>query len=456
VARHVRRELAPGGARLIEVDAPVVVVARDLSPADTIRLARSPAIALVTEVGSASSHTALVARSFGLVTVVGVADAGRSVVDGDVVIVDGLAACVVVRPEPAEREAALDRGRRYSAFAESLARREVRANHTADGVRVFIHANLELPDEAPLAVEAGGEGVGLYRTEFLFLGATEPPDEATQLAAYRAVVEAVAPRPVTIRTYDLGGDKVARGGRRDRMREPNPALGLRALRFSLARRDLFITQLRAILRAAEHGRVRVMFPLVTTVGELDEARAALDEAREQLRAEGTAFGEVAFGAMVEVPSAVMLADRFARRVDFLSVGTNDLVQYTFAVDRQNPSVAALASPLDPAILQLLRRVSTDALAADVELSMCGDLAADPFGLPLVIGLGYRCLSVPCGALPLVRAVVARIETDRARLVADEAVRAETPEEVAVLVRDAFGEALGELWTEVGIEQPASR
>jgi phosphoenolpyruvate-protein phosphotransferase (PTS system enzyme I) len=447
VAKHVIDKLASVHEEpLTEVEG-AIIVAHDPSPADVLRLARSQIIGLVTEQGSASGHAALVARTFGLATVVGVRGITDLVDDGDEVIVDGFGGIIVLDADSDECEAATARGKRYDEFTSELKTRGDAPNLTADGERVWVHANLELPEEAVIAVESGGEGVGLYRTEFLYLESAHPPTEEEQYQAFAEVIRAFAPRPVTIRTYDLGIDKLPADLRREMiaLRGPNPALGMRAVRLSLLRRDLLITQLRAILRAAALGEVRLLIPLVSRMTELRQVKEAVSEVAAALDAEGVARGEVEIGVMIEVPSAAILVDKIAKQCAFLSVGTNDLVQYTLAIDRQNPLVAHEAGAFEPAVLRLLARVVEEGSRAGIDVVMCGDMAADPVAAPLVIGLGYRVLSVPCGMLPIVRALVARVDVAHARAVAREVLELETGEEVLARVREAFGETLGDLW-----------
>lgn len=447
VARHVIEKLATGGeTELAEVEGQVIV-AHDPSPADVLKLARSQIIGLVTEQGSASGHAALVARTFGLATVVGVRGITEIVDDGDEIIVDGFGGIVVLDADDEECAAANERGKKYIEFTSELRTRGDAPNLTEDGERVWVLANLELPEEALIAVESGGEGVGLYRTEFLYLESAKPPTEEEQYEAFAEVVRSFAPRPVTIRTYDLGIDKLPADLRREMLglRGPNPALGMRGIRLSLLRRDLLTTQLRAILRAAALGRVRLLIPLVSKLSELREVKAALAEVAAALDEEGTLRGEVDVGVMIEVPSAAVLVDKLAKECAFLSVGTNDLVQYTLAMDRQNPLVASEASAFEPSVLRLLARIVEEGNRAGVDVVMCGDMASDPVAAPLVIGLGYRVLSVPCGMLPIIRGLVGRVDAQRAKRVAAEALELDTGEDVLARVRDAFGETLGDLW-----------
>ncbi|MCS6797876.1 MAG: phosphoenolpyruvate--protein phosphotransferase [Myxococcota bacterium] len=452
VGHDILRWLTGTASPLPELSGPAVLVAEDLSPAHVARLVDRPVLAVVTDLGSASGHTAILARALEIPAVVGVLGISRMAADGDLVLVDALHGDVVIHPTEQECARAEERGRRYRRFTRRLRERHATGSAvTKDGVPVRLLANVEIPSEAALAAELGAEGIGLYRTEFLYLDRAAEPDEEEQARVYADVVRVMAPRRVVFRTYDLGGDKLPDAD--PAFRSPNPALGLRAVRLSLARPAMFRAQLRAMLRAAVHGPVDVMVPLVATVGELREARRHFDETRAELLARGLALGSTRFGIMVEVPSAALLADALASECEFFSVGTNDLVQYTLAVDRTHPQIAGLARPLDPSVLRLLDSTSRAAHAHGIGLSMCGDMASDPIALPVVLGLGYETLSMPYSALPLVREVVGRIEARLARRTAEEALRMGSADDVVALVESRFGKVLGDLWTEEGLREP---
>ena len=448
VGQHILRWLTDGQASLPPIDGPSVLVAEDLSPTDAARLAAMPVLALVTHLGTATSHTAILARTLEIPAVVGATGITERVGDGDVIIVDALQGLVVLEADEEERERARERALRYRRYTQELREKRVDVVATSDGVRVELHANVELPAEAALAMDAGAEGVGLYRTEYLYLDRLTPPTEEEQLRVYADVVKVAAPRPVTFRTYDLGGDKLPTNERA--LASNNPALGLRALRLSLSRPDLLRAQVRAILAASQHGPVRLMFPLVTTVDDIRRARAIVEEAREDLAASGIDASDVPIGIMIEVPSAALLADALAKECDFFSVGTNDLVQYTLALDRTNPEVAHLARTLDPAVLKLLDLTARAAESAGVPLSMCGGMAADPVAIPIVLGLGYRTLSMPYASIPLAREITTRIEMEEASRVARSALEQVEARGVEALVREAFGPALADLWREEGL------
>ncbi len=421
--------------RPTNLEGPVVLVAHELSPADTAALARSEVLAFVTDVGSATSHTAIMARALSIPAVVGVADATRLIATGDRVIVDGVRGVVTVSPSDADADIASDRGQRYMAFVRSLRSNRDEPTQTRDGVRICLRANIELPAEAPVAIDHGAEGIGLYRTEFLYVDRREPPSEDEQYETYRSIVETMAPRTVTLRTFDIGGDKFSTAFRLPR--EMNPALGLRAVRLALREREVFRAQLRAMLRSACHGNVRVMVPMISTVTELRESRAELRKAQEELTRAGVPWKDVPFGIMVETPSAVFMADVLARESAFFSIGTNDLIQYSLATDRGNEHVAHLARSLDPAILRAIAAVSQAARAAGIPCALCGAMAGELFALPLLVGLGVHELSVEPTAVPEIKAALRRIDYHEALTLVGEVAGLSTVEEVEGLVRDRY-------------------
>ncbi|MDW8317929.1 MAG: phosphoenolpyruvate--protein phosphotransferase [Anaerolineae bacterium] len=394
-----------------------VVVAEDLTPSQTAALDRSRVVAFCTALGGPTSHTAILARSMAIPAVVGLGEAALTHLrNGARVAVDGAAGAVIVEPDAetqeafaARRQAALDERRRALASAQAKAR-------TADGYEVEVVANLATAAEAQDALQAGAEGVGLLRTEFLFQDRVEPPSEEEQYAVYRQVAEAMAGRPVVIRTLDIGGDKPA--PYLQLPTEANPFLGWRAIRISLALPEFFKVQLRAILRAAVHGNVLVMFPMVATVEEVARAQALLAEAAAELRARGVPHADtISTGMMVEVPSAALIADQLAPLVDFFSIGTNDLTQYTFAVDRGNARVAGLADPLHPAVLRQIAQVIEAAHAVGKWVGLCGELAGRPEAIPILLGLGLDEFSMSAASIPAAKAVLARLRKADAQALA---------------------------------------
>jgi phosphotransferase system enzyme I (PtsI) len=430
-------------ATLPKLTRPSVVLAHDLSPADTAALVKEPVVAIITEVGTRTSHTSIMARALEIPAVVGVADALGRIGPGDIVIVDGFRGEVTVAPTPdmiAEAEA---RARKHIALVRHLREDRDKQTATADGVAIHLRANIEFPAEAPLAVDHGAEGIGLYRTEFLYVDRAAPPDEDEQYEVYRAVVETMHPRPATLRTFDIGGDKFVSTFQVPP--EMNPALGLRAVRLALSRPDVFLAQLRAMVRASAHGELRIMIPMIASLREFEEVRRLLGVAMREVAARGQKHAQtIPLGVMIEVPGAAVMADLFARDADFLSLGTNDLVQYALAIDRTSRSLAYLASPFDPAILRLIVTTVTAAQRYDRPVSVCGAMASDPLAAVLLVGLGVRELSMEAAAIPEIKEALHRVSLVEAEAVAAEALRQESAEDVERALAAAFAPRLFDL------------
>jgi len=378
-------------------DEPLIVVAHDISPADMIRLRGGRFAAFCTDLGGATSHTAIIARSMDVPAVVGMGNVRALARDGDLLIVDGHQGAVIINPTPAILTEYRARRQAHLAARAALADLRDKPAVTLDGARITLTANIELPDEAALARDVGADGIGLFRSEFLFMGrggvsaATSLPSEDEQYQAYAAVVRTMAGRPVTIRTLDLGADKTLDG---EATVATNPALGQRAIRYCLARPDLFATQLRAILRAAAHGPVNILLPMVAHEHEIQATRAALAAARDALTARGaTCADHVPLGIMVEVPATAIAIDRFAPTLDFLSIGTNDLIQYTLAIDRADHDVAALYDPHHPAVLRLIAQTIAAGKRAGIPVAVCGEMAGDAAMTRLLLGLQLREFSM---------------------------------------------------------------
>lgn len=411
-----------------------VLVADELTPSDAVRIPRDKVVAFVTERGGKTSHAAILARSFGLPAVVAVPKLLASVGEGDQVIVDGREG--VLWREPSEDVLSLFRERQGRDATREISLKEKSLSGTArtrDGVEVAIRANIELAREVPDVFEYGADGVGLFRSEFLYLSSAgvEFPDEATQAAIYRQVVSQLAPRPVVIRTYDLGGKK---GARHLSGAEENPVLGLRGVRLCFSHPEMFRTQLRALLSVASEGDLRILVPMVAGVEEVRRVRAFVEEARAELVDRGVVVPDsVPIGAMIEVPSAAVTADLIAPEVDFLSLGTNDLIQYTLAADRANEAVSDIFRPQHPAILRLVAKVQDAARAAGKPLAVCGEMAADPALFLLLLGLGIREFSMGPRSVPLLKDVArCASATDAARM-ARAALSLSTPDDVAALL-----------------------
>ncbi len=449
VGEHVLGVLTGVSHALPALAEPTILVASDLSPAEAAQLPTGMVLALVTDSGSANSHTAILARALQVPAVVGVSDVTRLVGPDDVVIVDALRGEIILGADEEEQAHARERAARFDAFKGRLRDSTRRAAETADGVRIALFSNVALELDLSQAQRAGADGIGLYRTEFLYLSRDEPPSEQEQTALYARVARRTAPQPVIFRTFDLGGDKLPQSARRAEQSE----IGLRGLRLAFERPELLVTQLRALLRASVEGNVQVMFPMVSGITDLRRAKVLLARAREDLEAEGTAYGPIMVGSMLEVPSAVLMADVLADECDFFSIGTNDLTQYTLAIDRSDKRMAHLGRSLDPAILRLLARALSVATERARPISVCGDLAADPVAAPLLIGLGFESLSMPTAALPLVREIVARVDRQKASELAREALALGSAVEIERLVAVYFGDLLGDLWEEHGIVLP---
>jgi len=418
-----------------------ILITHDLTPSLILQLDRECIAAIATDAGTRTSHVAILARSLGLPAVVGLLDATTRVETGDPVILDGTAGTLLVRPTTAELSQAAARSRAEDIQRAQLAKVAGAEAITADGVRLTLRANVDLPDEVGTAATSGADGVGLMRTEFLVVGRAAMPTEDEQYESYSNVIRAFEGRPVVIRTFDVGGDKLPVGGY---PHEPNPFLGWRAIRMCLDEPELFKTQLRALLRAAVHGDVRIMLPLVVSVDEVRQARFLLEESARELAARGVAHrADVPLGVMIETPAAVLTADALAAEVAFFSIGTNDLVQYTLAVDRGNASLASRFTPLHPAVLRLIRRTVEVGAAHSLEVSVCGEMASEPIMAFALIGLGVRTLSVAPTSVPAVKQIIRGIHTSVAAEAVRRACDAGTAPAAEALLRASLAQELAE-------------
>jgi phosphotransferase system enzyme I (PtsI) len=419
-----------GAVRDFAGEDPLVLVANDVAPADMLHFKKSVFTGFVTDVGGRTSHTAIVARSLDIPAVVGAREASRLIRQDDWVVIDGDAGVVIVNPSPIVLEEYRFRQRQSELERARLDRLRHTPAVTLDGERVELLANIELPDDAPAAVAAGAVGVGLFRSEFLFMNRNgDLPGEDEQYEAYRAAVEALGGLPVTIRTVDIGADKPL-----DRMsvselrheHQLNPALGLRAIRWSLAEPSMFRQQLRALLRAAAHGKLRILFPMIASLAEVRATLDALARARAQLDEAGRAHGDVEIGAMIEVPAAALVIDTLLPHLDFVSIGTNDLIQYTLAIDRADEAVSHLYDPWHPAVLGLLKQTIDRANAAGRHVSVCGEMAGDPVFTDLLLAMGLRSLSMHPSRVAAVKQRVLRADTRRLAAGLSRVLQAEQP------------------------------
>jgi phosphoenolpyruvate-protein phosphotransferase (PTS system enzyme I) len=419
---------------LSRLDTQVILLAHNLTPSETVHLDRRFVLGFATEIGGAGGHTAIVAQGMEIPAVVGI---GRFLADasgGDTVIIDGDEGLVILRPDEPTLERYRQRSEQRRAAATRLQSLRDLPAETRDGVQIALLANIEFPHETPACLDRGADGIGLYRTEFLYLGAKTEPAEEDHFRAYSEVVRAMGSRPVVIRTLDLGADKMGSaqvGADEDR----NPFLGLRSIRLALSNLQLFRPQLRAILRASALGDVRVMFPLISTMDELLRAKQLLGEAMDELQSQGIAFNrEIPVGIMVESPAAAILIDRFVREVDFLSIGTNDLIQYTLAVDRGNPAVNDLYQASDPAVLRLIEQTLKAATEAHVEASLCGQMSSEPIYTMLLLGLGLRRLSVAPSSIPEIKEICRKVTIAHCQTIAAQALAMQRPREIDAYLR----------------------
>jgi phosphoenolpyruvate-protein phosphotransferase (PTS system enzyme I) len=420
----------------------VIIVAQDLTPTQTVTLDKEKVVAFATDVGGRTAHTAILARALGIPAVVGLGSITAEVVGGDLLIVDGTTGTVIINPDAATLDSYHAKVRHIEEHEARLARLRRLPAETVDGKRVRLFANIESPDEAKMAVERGAEGIGLYRTEFLFFEKGGAPDEEEHYEAYRQVVEALGGRPVTIRTFDMGGDKLFPG---KVAVERNPFLGCRSIRLCLQHPDLFKTQIRAILRASALGPASILFPMISNVREVRRAKAIVHEVMAELDEAGIPFRRtLEIGIMIEVPGAAKIIDLLAKEVDFVSIGTNDLVQYTLAVDRGNEHVSELFQPAHPAVLRLIRDVIEAGRASGIRVAMCGEMSGEVIYAVLLLGLGLTEFSVSPAVLPQIKEIIRSVTTEHAQEVARTALSFDEPERTVAYLREWTTEVLPEI------------
>jgi phosphotransferase system enzyme I (PtsI) len=426
--------------RIGDIDQRVILVAHDLSPAEASQIQLERIKGFVTDRGGRASHTSIIARTLGIPAVLGLDNATDIIRNDDIIVVDGAAGLVIVNPDEKTLVQIEERRASYENYRATIKRSSHLPAKTTDDVRVPVMGNIELPEEVVSVIDHGGEGIGLYRTEFQYLSRTGYPTEEELFDKYKDVVEVMATKPVTIRTLDINGDKVVEGA--SEVLEANPALGLRAIRYCLQKPNIFKSQLRAILRAAAFGNVRLLIPMISCYEEVIETKRLLREAAEELDQEGLRFSpDVKFGVMLEVPSAVIMAAEIAEEVDFYSIGTNDLIQYSMAIDRSNRRVAHLYSPLQPAIIRLLKQIADVSKSAGIELYMCGEMAGDPINLPILLGLQLDELSMNPQSIPTVKSIIRSISAVGTRELVQEALKQKTIKGVSRLIEEAYGQAL---------------
>src|ERR1700731_2521367 len=444
--RVIRNLMGKAPKPFLALTEPHILVAHNLTPSDTAMMNRERVLGIATDIGSRTSHTAIMARSLGIPAGVGLHDATERLETGQTVLLDGTNGLLIVNPTPETVAHYRDIESKRVRITEQLGELRETKSTTRDGRHIVLSANIELPQDVEAVAANGAEGIGLYRTEFLYLNRSTLPTEDEQYDTYRSVAERVRPHPLIIRTFDLGGDKLAPGSV-DATDELNPFLGCRAIRFCLENPDIFKTQLRAILRASSIGNVKIMFPMISGLHELRSAVSILEECKSELGRSGVEFNEdTEVGAMIEIPSAAISADMLAREIDFFSIGTNDLIQYAIAVDRVNERIAHLYQPTHPAVLRLLKMIADAAHENQIWVGVCGEMAGDIALIPLLIGLGMDELSVSATLVPRVKRAVQSLETSECQQLIEESLTLETPLEILDrswrLANARYGDLLG--------------
>jgi len=432
--RLLRHLCGRTGEDLAHLTEPAILVAHDLTPSQSANLARTKVAGVAMDVGGLTSHTAIVVRSVGIPAVMGLEDISTAVSGGDTVILDGTKGLIIIRPDEDMLAEYRAEEERMQVVASGLVELRDKPADTLDGVHISLRANIEFPYEAQISVEKGAAGIGLYRTEFLYLRSEKEPTEEEHYQAYHEVVQALGDRPVTIRTLDLGADKYTQSHAREP--ERNPFLGLRSIRYCLRNLDLFKVQLRAILRASSEGDVRIMFPLISGLMELRQAKMAIGDAMEDLEEVGVPFRrDIPVGIMIETPAAAVQLREFTREVDFISIGTNDLIQYTLAVDRSNERVASLYTASHPAVLHMLRDIVRKAARAQIPCSLCGEMAGEPMYAVLLLGLGLRRFSMAPGDIPEIKKIIRLTSITHAERIAKRVLSFDTDRQVSNYLRD---------------------
>ena len=438
--RVLRKMLKEEAVSLSNLREKVIIIAHDLAPSQTASLPKEMILGVVSDIGGTTSHTAIIARSLGIPAVVGVEIATKNIKDGDKVVVDGSSGKVIVSPTERILKEYHKKLTLYTKEIKSIHISKSLKVSTKDGRKVIISANIELPEELPLISKYGAEGIGLYRTEYIFLGRKTLPSEEEQYKAYLKVVKGSGPHSVIFRTIDIGGDKFL--SQPEVPKEMSPFLGWRAIRFCLARPDLFKVQLRAILRASAEKNVKIMFPMISGIEELRQAKALLDKCKKELKKEGKSFDEkISVGTMIEVPSAALTADALAKESDFFSIGTNDLIQYSLAVDRANEKVAYLYEPGHPAVLRLIKEVIEAAQNNNIWVGMCGEMSSEPIFSFFLLGIGLNRFSMTPPQVPKIKELISSVNYEDAKKVAEKALTLSTPKEVEKYLQDELKKIL---------------
>jgi len=425
-----------------EIRKRVILVANDLSPADTSQIQLERVMGFITDRGGRASHTSIIARSLEIPAVQGLNRATTVIKNDDLIVLDGVAGLVIINPTEETLIEFEVRKELYEVQKAQIGRQSHLDATTTDGVTFNVMGNIELPEGVVSVLGYGGDGIGLYRTEFQYLSRPDFPTENELFEKYKDVIDVMGDRPVTIRTLDVNGDKAMGNGRA--VNEENPALGLRAIRYCLQKPDVFMTQLRAILRAAAHGKVRILIPMISGMEEITKTKDMLQAAAAELEKEKKTYNsDIEIGIMIEVPAAVMLAESMAPEVDFFSIGTNDLIQYSLAIDRGNREVAHMFNPLHPAIIKMVKQVADVSKQTGTKLYMCGEMAADPANVPLLLGLGIDELSMNSQAIPAVKSMIRLLDTKASRKFTRKVLALNTIDEILDLCQESYGDLLEE-------------
>lgn len=433
--------------KIADINKRVIIVAHDLSPADASQIQLERIKGFVTDRGGKDSHTGIVAKSLKIPSVFGLARATASINNDDILIVDGSSGLIIINPEEDTLFRYEERLARFEAYRADIERESHLPAITRDGVSLNLMANIELVEEVVSAKDNGASGIGLFRTEFLYLDLKRFPTEEEMLLKYKELAELMAPQSVTIRTLDINGDKF--NPYIDPVEEANPSLGLRAVRFCLENKDIFITQIKAVLRAAAFGNIKLLIPMISCMEELIQVKSLIHRSIKELERDEKVFNkDIPLGIMIEVPSAVLMADELAKQVDFFSIGTNDLIQYSMAIDRRNRRVAHLYQSLNPAVLKMIKMTFEAAQRNNIDVVMCGEMAGDPINVPVLLGFGIRNLSMNPASIPVIKKMVREIDMEKARKLSNTLCQFTTVEEITQAIQKEFNEILPYKETEI--------